>query len=207
MIKLKKKTIITIAITTGVFIGFCSFAFINLGKWLLVKDPLPEKLDMIFVFAGTSPLRELYGCQLLKRFSNSKIIISSPTEYKRVISWAVNDSVDTTRIQPFPVCRSTWKELVALRIKLKSHSADNTLNVGLVSCPYHMRRIKIFSQSIFKKNFILHYLPVPFEKFPHPREHFIHWWRRFHIIKYVFSEYSKIIIYIIPSIFHLIIKS
>jgi len=28
------------------------YAFVNLGNWLLVSDPEPQKIDLVFSFAG-----------------------------------------------------------------------------------------------------------------------------------------------------------
>jgi hypothetical protein len=45
-------------------LGFGVFAFVNLGNWLLISDPEPKTIDLIFTFAG-EPLRFDRSTELL----------------------------------------------------------------------------------------------------------------------------------------------
>lgn len=53
---------------------FGTIAFFNLGKWLVVSDPLPERLDVIFAFGGKGRLK--YEKDIFENNPNSILVFN-----------------------------------------------------------------------------------------------------------------------------------
>ena len=170
--------IILIAIS---LISVGSFAFINLGKWLLVSDPLPEKLDVIFVFGGTLS-RARYALRLKDKYPDVRIIINnSKNRINKNLDIAnilakegfntdnvLSIGIDTIRFLNAErnVKSGTYLEVIFLiqwmQNYLTGKKASNRIgdsptdiiknvSVGLVSDGFHMRRIKLLVERKMKK--------------------------------------------------------
>lgn len=192
MIRLKKKTIVII-ILLGVFISFGSFAFVNLGNWLLVKsDTFPDSLFAVLCY-GDDIVRREYNKKLIKKIKSSKWVLSGQ-KYDSLKIKSENSDLSLTIVDS---CKSTWEEscffikwLELERKKLKKYC---TLNVGVVSSPYHMRRISIILKSISDNRVKFYYIPVPLENYKWTNLSFSRWWKDKYIKNRVYREFFKII--------------
>jgi len=181
--------------------------------WLVVFDPLPEKCDIIFTFAGEND-RISYSKELFKKYPKSLWILSySKKTIKNVL---YKENLDTTRIIIIDTCKNTFSEVkcicdISEKIikdstffsKLKEigkYKQENNVSILLVSSPYHMRRIKIMSSRLkFSKFVKLYLIPVPFEKTICSEECYKNWWKNKALSRVVFQEIQKIIYFIITS--------
>ncbi len=200
MIRLKEKTITIIILFAVTIMGLSAFAFVNLVKWLIVSDPLPEKLDVIFTFAGER-VRDIYSQQLTKKYSEAVWVISGRNKIK-YFERLNNDNFDTSRIFFVDNCTSTFSEVTYLKewldaYKNSTYKSGNShsppMHIALVSGPYHMRRISILVKGILKnsKN-VFHYLPVPFDRYNHTSDDYRLWWKN-RVLRHIFIlEIQKI---------------
>jgi uncharacterized SAM-binding protein YcdF (DUF218 family) len=90
----------------------------NLGQWLIIRNPLPEKLDLLFTFGG-EPRRYDHSKDLFERYPDSFWAIS--VGYFPVFDTigldeivrrnAAIEGLDTSRIIINDTCRSTGAEI------------------------------------------------------------------------------------------------
>ena len=139
----KKKTIITfISCSLLLFLIAGVFTYRKLAIWLFLADPLPENLNYICTFAGSSD-REPYSIELLQIFKDAVWVVSTNNSQLKIL--ASQNRIDSNRIIITPKCNSTLEEInsfkeIINRIENASGSSNKPL-IGLVSSPYHMRRI------------------------------------------------------------------
>jgi hypothetical protein len=182
-----KKILLTGSIVI-VFTATVIFCYRNLGNWLLVSDPEPEKIDLVFTFAG-GPLRDERSIELLKKHPEAKWL-SSTGNHCAIITLCKKSKIDTSRVTIIDTCTSTWGEVEVLKCYLKKNRLIKI--VGLVSNEWHMRRIKmsIFKQGI--KRVQIASLPVPLEISGPQRQAFKRWWKKEAPKAIVESEITKL---------------
>lgn len=168
----------------------------NAGTYLLVKNPLPEELDLIFTFAGENA-RNHYTEELLRQFPGTHWLLSDYKDgYVRILR---RENFDMSRVTIIDTCKNTFSEVLALREFLRLSGKNllrehrKSLQVGLVSGPYHMRRIKMMTKKAIKSSEIdFYYLPVPLDKYNWTSTMFKTWWNS-PVYEVVSSEILKII--------------
>jgi hypothetical protein len=171
---------------------FC-FALRHLGEWMIVADAPPRKLNVIFTFGGENA-REIYSAGLLARDSGACWISSDNRTGRR--DYLARKGVDTARVILVTTCASTHEEAGFLAAWLRANSAwygPEPLAVGLVSGPYHMRRISM--EIRYHANDInarFYYLPVPLEIYGHTIGTYRDWWKIPPMRRLVFFELKKI---------------
>lgn len=189
------------ALIASLIFLFSIYFVINMGNWLVITDPLPEKVDIIFTFAGEN-VRVAYSKELSSRYPNSFWILS---DYKNGYSRLLRKSnYDMSRVHIIDTCQNTVSEVSSLDNWIKQHASqlkiDNTLSIGLVSSPYHMRRIKLMVERQFKEHKInFYFLPVPLQRYKWTEKMFQYWWKTGSISRVVISEFQKIIYFILIS--------
>lgn len=200
----KRKPIIYlwVALFTAVSLIIIIITFLNLSNWLIINDPLPNKADYLFTFSGER-LRFDYSLILAQNYQNSKWIISGRNK-----DWYINhlikkSGMDTARLIFIDSCESTWHEIEKL-YNFLMNNLHNTLNsnklsprnIVLVSTPYHMKRIKLTINKIFKtKRVSFIYCPVPFSYYENesPVEITSHsWWTHSYLRQITLTELLKI---------------
>jgi len=166
-------------------------AFRNLGLWLVVSDPEPERLDVIFTFGGGRQYRVRYSRELYLRHPGAVWIVSGREEVKHLRRMAAS-GLDTTRVVRVESCQSTRDEMVWLREWLTTHQpTDSTHFVGLVSSPYHMRRVNMLARTLLGE-YQKHSLPVPFDRACAPLVAYESWWRHGELARLVSMEALKL---------------
>lgn len=190
----KKKTIyifISSCLLFFVVAGICTCR--NLAFWLFLADPLPENLNYICTFAGSSD-REPYSIELLKLFEEAIWVVN--TNNSKFKKWAFQKGIDSNRIIITPKCNSTLEEInsfreIINRIELESTSNNKPL-IGFVSSPYHMRRISVLFTLSKDKHFQKGlFLPVPIERTSFSRDKLHSWWKDKYTRQVVRSEMEK----------------
>jgi uncharacterized SAM-binding protein YcdF (DUF218 family) len=182
--------IILISLITFACAGI--FILVNIGNWLVVVDPLPSKLDVIFSFGGAQE-RAPYAVELQKKYKNALLLISTAVvekEKQRIIQLGA----DTNRIEFIDSCKTTWTEIAFLESWLKEKYGGKTAAIGLVSSPYHMRRIKMMIARRKDKNSTPCYLPVPREKYL--QYNYEMWWKNKDLRTQVIAEVEKMIYFV-----------
>lgn len=174
--------------------GLGIFGIRNAGSWLIVSDPVPDKLDMIFTFASESE-RVGYSRELMSRFKDATWVLS---DYKNGFSRILRkDNFNMSKVLTIDTCSSTRSEINVINEWLKVNQKllrGGNCQVGLVSSPYHMRRINMMVQrNIHQKNVTFYYLPVPLERYNWNQSMFRDWWESETISKVVISELQKIV--------------
>jgi len=108
----KRKTLF-ISLISIVFFAVCAFAFLNLGNWLIVSNPLPNNADVIFVFSGEYKRLD-YALQLTKKYPNATLLCSSEDYTKRAQAKAEKAGliIDIQTVSP---CSSTIDEIQHLK--------------------------------------------------------------------------------------------
>jgi uncharacterized SAM-binding protein YcdF (DUF218 family) len=181
-------------------IGIVTYAiFTNLGNWLLVSEPVPDRLDVIFTFSGEA-YRYVYASELFKQFPASIWIVSVDKNRPFKTECAVK-GLDTNRIFVIDTCLNTWCEMSTMvslaekyPILLKMpKTGASALRIGLVSSPYHMRRI----QMILLKKTISHHekfylLGVPLNKSGYSMVDYQNWWKNRSLKNSILMEWYKI---------------
>lgn len=199
MLLTKKKNVLIILISLALISISFIHAYRNLALWLFLSDPIPEKLNYICTFAGSSD-REPYSLELLKSYKEATWIVNSFR--KQLKRWAFQNGIDSNRIVVTPVCNSTLEEITSFReivTRLESQPKHQSANkhkpaIGFVSSPYHMRRISILfalsRNKAFRKGF---FLPVPLDRTPFARGKLQNWWKDKYLNYLVKEEVLKII--------------
>jgi hypothetical protein len=178
-----------------------AFLFIvNLGAWLIVADPLPSQLDVICTFAGEN-LRVVYSKNLMSRYPAAHWILS---DYKNGHGRLLQKShFDMERVTIIDTCDNTLSEIDAFshwishnaprHPILGADSGKRRLQVGLVSSPYHMRRIKLMAERRLNQTKTqFHLLPVPLEKYGWNKVTIRYWWQSNVVSSTFMSELVKI---------------
>jgi hypothetical protein len=184
---------------------------LNIGGWLVVSDPLPPRLDYVFTFAGQN-LRLTYSRELMERYPEAHWILSDFHHfYSRILT---RNGFDMTRVSAVDTASNTLAEVHALSDWLQANTdllqrtpiaADTApghppsqFSIGLVSSPYHMRRIKFMVNDVFRdrrKDVLFYYLPVPVERFQWTQKDLRAWWRSKTLRTFAGSEIGKLVIY------------
>jgi hypothetical protein len=90
-----------------------SLLFLNLGKWLIVSNPLPNHADIIFVFSGDYKRLD-YALTLTRKYPNATLLCTSEDYAKRAHTKTVKEG-RSINIQSFTPCSSTIDEIQHLR--------------------------------------------------------------------------------------------
>lgn len=181
------------------------FAFRQLGVWLIAADPLPERLDVVCTFAGESR-RVDYSKKLVLRYDGAHWLLSDYKDgHGRLLQ---KNAFDMRRVTIFDTCKNTRSEINAMHQWIERYRCSPLtpghdaapLEIGLVSSPYHMRRIKIMaSRHIGNNHLRLHLLPVPLEEYQWSRDTFRFWWRSNYITSLSLLELGKIGYYLVTG--------
>jgi hypothetical protein len=171
-------------------------AFRNLAEWLVVSDPLPQSLDAVFTFAGDVH-RINYSKELFNRYPHAKWLISYPS--KKIAIPLKHDGFDTSRIAIVDTCKNTNAEVWFITgWALQTIAADkgfsraHPLAVGLVSMPFHMRRIRMeVSRKGHDDACVFYYLPVPGGRYGLTKNDFKTWWKNDQLKSAVWLEFKK----------------
>lgn len=137
-------------------ISILIFLYQYLGLFLIVKDPLPAKIDILFVTSGDDD-RLKYANEIVSKYRDTYFLISKSATDTQSVNGTLNRSliVDT--------CKNTLSEVDLLFSTINENSVTDTINVGIVSSLYHMRRVQILSNKFRKKStkiINVHYLPA-----------------------------------------------
>jgi uncharacterized SAM-binding protein YcdF (DUF218 family) len=191
---------IAIVCSVVLLIALGWFAFRNLATWMVVSDPLPQSLDVIFTFAGDNQ-RLIYSKELFAKYPQARWIISYPT--KKIAIPLKKDGFDTSRIQIVDSCKNTNTEAwfitgwVRHTIQTAGISRTKPLRVGLVSMPYHMKRIHLdVSRRPRDEACVYYYLPVPFEQYGLTKQDFESWWMNAQLRAAILLEFKKYVYYL-----------
>lgn len=185
---------------TAIAVLFCWIVFRNLAVWLVVSDPLPQSLDAIFTFAGDIH-RLNYSKELFNRYPQAQWLISYPS--KKIAVPLKRDGFDTTRITIVDTCKNTHSEVWyltdwATHVSETDNRFSKTrpLSVGLVSTPFHMRRIRLeVRRRRIDNACVFYYLPVPVEQYGLTKNDFKMWWKNDQLESAVVLEFKKFIYY------------
>lgn len=175
-------------------IGGSAIAFRNIAHWLIVSDPVPENLDIVFTFAGEG-VRVDYSQSLIQKHSGAVWVLSDyENGYARLLR---KKNFDMNRVVVIDTCKNTKSEVDALaQWMIQTGETGQNCSVGLVSSPYHMRRIQMMVNKKFtnkKANF--YYLPVPLSQYKWSSEMVNNWWKTSEVSRVVFMELQKIVYY------------
>jgi uncharacterized SAM-binding protein YcdF (DUF218 family) len=187
------RKIIIILITLIILFFAGAYAFANLGNWLLVSDPEPQKIDLVFSFAG-GPYRDDHALELLKKHPEAKWLASTGS-HSGIIEKCRKAGIDSARVSIIDTCKSTWSEIKVLKEYLKTNNWAKS--IGLVSSEWHMRRILLF---IFKQGVHGAYfacLPAPLEVTGPKRATFESWRKTGNTKAIVEGEIMKMGFYLI----------
>ena len=195
MIFRKKLSIILLSLVVVVVLSSW-LAFRNLAMWLVVSDPPPQSLDAIFTFAGDIH-RINYSKELFKRYPQAQWLISYPS--KKIAGPLKRDGFDTSRIAIVDTCKNTNAEVWYITdwarhtvAADKRFSRARPLSVGLVSTPYHMRRIRMEVTRSGKDDArVYYYLPVPSEDYGLTKNDYKTWWKNGQLKSSVWLEFKK----------------
>ena len=200
--KRKTKLFFTISLLLSVLIVSILVLLCNAGTWLLISDSVPERLDLVFTFAGEN-VRDAYSRELLQKFPYAHWLMSDYKEgYSRILR---RESYDMTRVSIVDTCSNTLSEVTTLckwinkSNRMLANNKDSVLYVGLVSGPYHMRRIKMMIDKKYPQQRVrFFFLPVPLERYNWTDDMFKKWWRS-PVSESVSSEIKKIAYFLLVS--------
>ena len=176
------------------------FGLFRLGDWLTPCDVLPDRIDLIVTFAGDSR-RVDYSRELMERYPDAHWFLSDYRNgYGRLLR---KDGYDMRRVTIVDTCTNTLSEVRAVAgwiadgVPVPPATDDTgksrTLVVGLVSSPYHMRRIDLMAHRYLGDRHIGYVLlPVPFGNYRWEKKTFRYWWRNKFITSLTITELVKI---------------
>jgi hypothetical protein len=181
-------------------------AYRGAGTWLVVCDPLPQRVDVLFSFGGEWA-REQYVRELAARYPAAAVAVSTPGK-SRFLRKVRECGLDITRFVLVDTCSSTLSEIRFLGAFVKNYrgapadtaaASSSVPVVGLVSGPYHMRRIKIIVNREWGRAAPATpcYLPVPLDRYGKTADDYRHWWRATDLRHLVTIELGKIAAYLI----------
>jgi uncharacterized SAM-binding protein YcdF (DUF218 family) len=175
-----------------------TFVVFRLGDWLTPSDPLPGSLDLIVTFAGEN-VRVEYSKELMSRYPEAHWLLSDyKNGYGRILQ---KNNYDMQRVTVVDTCKNTLSEINAAaawisdsnRNSVAGNEAKRRLSVGLVSSPYHMRRIDLMARRYLSRLGIRYaLLPVPLKKYQWGEKTFRYWWRSQLITSITMLELIKI---------------
>ncbi len=182
-------------------IAFGVFAFRHLALWLVVSDPLPPYLNAIFTFAGETQ-RIVYSKELFATYKHATWLLSYPSKRIALPLW--KEGLDTSRIIIVDSCKNTSAEARFITTWAAHeteaggrYSASRPLAVGLVSTPFHLRRVKLDVGRRFKGTKCrFYYLPVPFDRYGETRHGYQTWWKNRQLRRAVLFEFEKYLFYL-----------
>ena len=159
--------IVAIVVGLAVF-GTCLFR--NAAGMLVVADPEPEQLDLLFTFGGHEN-RGKYSAEVFRNHPQVTWVFSHGSK-KVVRDRLRDDSLSLRRVVFSNRSSSTVQEVKELREWVKREREtrnirkDVPLHVGLVTSPYHMKRASLLSSlALNSLNVRLYRLPVPFSDY------------------------------------------
>ena len=191
-----KKVLIILLSGIVLFLGGV-IVFKNIANWLIVSDAVPKNLNIVFTFAGEG-VRVNYSRSLMQKYSEATWVLSDYEDgYARLLR---KNKFNMDRVVVVDTCKNTKSEVNALAQWVDQNKpvsdSGSTISIGLVSSPYHMRRIKMMINRRFKdKNIKFHYLPVPLKQYKWTSEMVQYWWKTSEVSKVVFIELQKIVYY------------
>lgn len=201
-----KKAIVFISCFLIVLAATAWFVFKNLALWLVVSDPMPKSLDVIFTFGGDET-RVTYSKSLFLQNPLAEWVISH--DNKKVVHTLAKQGLDTSRIILVDTCKTTVAEVAFISDWLRNafnesasqpnvfalrgvFSKATPLRVGLVSSPFHMRRINLAVSRIRKNSAcVFYYLPAPFGLDGFSRQDYKTWWNNKYLRQTIYLEYFK----------------
>jgi uncharacterized SAM-binding protein YcdF (DUF218 family) len=160
------------------------FAFLNVGRWLVVEDPL-QKADAIAVLSGRMPSRALEAARVYKQGYASRVWLTHSTEpgatlealsvpfvgedsYDKQI--LMHEGVPESAIQVLdPPIVNTADEMKTIGEALRK---ENQHSVILVTSKVHTRRVKALWNRISAKDGVAILHGVSDDSFDPA-----HWWR------------------------------
>lgn len=174
------------------------FVLLRLGDWLTPSDPLPGNLDLIVTFAGEN-VRVNYSRELMSRYPEAHWLLSDyKNGYGRLLQ---KNDYDMRRVTIVDTCKNTLSEVhaaaayipVFLKEKPVRKDPKQRLTVGLVSSPYHMRRIDLMARRYLGGPDVRYFLlSVPLQKYQWGEKTFRYWWRSNVITSVTMLELMKI---------------
>lgn len=182
------------------------FAFSQAGSWLVVDNPLPERIDVICTFAGDSRRVE-YSRELMLKHPDAQWFLSDYKDgYSRLLQ---RSNFNMKRVMVVDTCKSTFSEVSAFGSMFGSYhkarfggNSDTVLNVVCVSSPYHMRRIQIMAQRHIKTDAAkISCCPVPLDRYKWSTDTFRFWWRSNTIISITSLEFFKLGYFMLTGFF------
>ncbi len=161
-------------------------AFIRVGSWLVVADPLTES-DAIVVLSGGSPYRAMGGARLYQQGWAPEVWLTRATavegyeamaelgterlidaDYNRQILEHFGVPADVIRLIPAPV-RNTLDEIRATAEMLSETGGQSVI---IVTSPYHTRRARSLWRRVVGRSPQLSVQPAHEDPFEGAR-----WWR------------------------------
>jgi uncharacterized SAM-binding protein YcdF (DUF218 family) len=171
-----------------------SFALLHLGTWMIVSDALTPGLDYVFTYGGEDA-REVYAAKILSEDPSVTWICSDNRRDRR--EFLGQKGVDTSRVIIVDTCTSTHSETEFLVSWLKGRaqgSRTGPVAVGLISGPYHMRRISLeISYHARYTDTRFYFLPVPLESYGHTAGTYRNWWKDRNMRPLILFELKKIL--------------
>jgi uncharacterized SAM-binding protein YcdF (DUF218 family) len=201
-----RQTVARGALFSLVTIGILLFALSRVGNWLTVSHPLPDDLAFICTFAGDGRRVE-YSRELMLQYPQARwLLLDYRNGHGRLLE---KGGFDMSRVHVIDTSKNTIAEILAIRSVINVladsalHTAALPLHIGLVSSPYHMRRIKIMADRHLKQPGIqLHLLPVPLNAHDWTPDTFRYWWRSGRITSITITELSKLLYYLLTGFFY-----
>ncbi len=171
------------------------YALVNIGSWIVVADNPPDSgIKYLFTFNGEN-VRERYAAILMSKYTDAVWLCSNNNkDYKSELA---EKGVDTGRVRLIYGCTSTHSEAIALSDMVGSiinESSSVPIGIGLISGPYHTRRILLEMRHHFPfQKADLYFLPVPFEYYSVQPETYRNWWKEKPLRELILFEIKKII--------------
>jgi len=169
---------------------------LRVGPWLVVSDPVPQSLDAIFTFAGETS-RIVYSKKLFMHYHTTQWVLSYPS--KKITIPLFKEGLDTSKIRVVDTCHNTLAEVAFVMqwADSVSRQTHQSIRIGLVSTPFHMRRIKLLVDKKAKAypDISVTYLPVPFEDYGWTKKTIQNWWKYKQIRKPMILELKKLVYY------------
>lgn len=193
-----RRTIIPIIIVFALCVALAAgtLAFRGAGTWLVANDPLPARVDILFSFGGEWA-REQYVRELAARYPAATVVVSTPGK-SRFLRKVRESGLDSARFVIVDTCSSTLSEIRFLGAFVKNYRGATPVT-GLISGPYHMRRIRIIVGREWRRDTPAKpcYLPVPLERYGKTADDYRHWWKAKDLRHLVTIELGKIAVYLI----------
>ncbi|MBL8026968.1 MAG: hypothetical protein JNL74_11190 [Fibrobacteres bacterium] len=147
----------------------------SVSQWFLPVGETPEKVDLIFTFGGEQA-RENHAKRLMNMYPNAKWIASNPLS-------GTLSAKDTSEWAP-RFMQITGNDDTKDEVRYILSLCNDSIEIALVSGPYHMRRIEHILRMIRPENCSarFHFVAVPINDYTISR---------LHIFKLFISEMAK----------------